>query len=570
MNRWIALTETAGSQRSPSDKDAERKLGATVVVPLAAKPGDAVVLWRSGYGGEVIAIGTIAETEPIEDFGSSIRRLLDRNDTEPQHIHRYARIRYEFCMMSTPLTAAHLEANGLDTIRTQTPPGGHYFEGNPTPEAEALQISHKQWRDLTKLAKTAPRPVDWPTAWHLDPGDTVSSRPQIHTVYGGNTRARIAPSAKTPNLLIFVDPDSTLLQGSQMRQQTVLHVAGMTEYEHQLSGENLTVLNHIERGLSLRPFQFERPGYRYLGECMIAQDNPIDRWESVEETNRISGHATSRYVPIFRLRPLEADRQPPTKNHPAQQIRLSFKQSVVITKTAQEHDTVDTDPAAVGESVLMHRLRAALQRDPAAASSLAALGDAQSVAALIQLAQRRSDLAELRSVIDEPDSNEPHIQKLLQRMPWLFGGEFLSETARRRLTAQDQLDMCLIRADGAIHGVELKKANIEKLIRRRGHHLFVGGKVNDAVGQAINYLRNLDEQRDRILNDFHIDCRRASITVVIGHTSFVSADCDRNEILETIRTYNSHLSRVSVITYDTLVDNAERAQGWMRAASSDE
>jgi hypothetical protein len=179
---------------------------------------------------------------------------------------------------------------------------------------------------------------------------------------------------------------------------------------------------------------------------------------------------------------------------------------------------------------------------------------------LIQYARRQADLAKLRSAIETSTTTEPIIQHHLQQMPWVFGGEFLSETAQRNLTVQDQLDMSLIRADGSLHGVELKPANPKApLVRRYRNHLVVGACVNEAVGQAMNYLRSLDEQRHQILADLKIDCRRASITVVIGHTSFVSANCDRTEILETVRTFNSHLSRITVVTYDTLIDAAERA-----------
>lgn len=144
-------------------------------------------------------------------------------------------------------------------------------------------------------------------------------------------------------------------------------------------------------------------------------------------------------------------------------------------------------------------------------------------------------------------------------MTWIFGGEFLPGTARRNLTLRDQLDLALLRPDGTLHGVELKKADVKLLVTGQRNHLIVGPEVNKAVGQSMNYLRELDESRPKILVDLGIDCRRASMTVVIGHTGFVTTDASRRQIDETMRTYNSYLSRVNVTTYDHLIENAQRS-----------
>ncbi|WP_432127856.1 Shedu anti-phage system protein SduA domain-containing protein [Streptomyces sp. bgisy082] len=94
---------------------------------------------------------------------------------------------------------------------------------------------------------------------------------------------------------------------------------------------------------------------------------------------------------------------------------------------------------------------------------------------------------------------------------------------------------------------------------RHRNHLIPGPEVHQAVCQANNYLRELDEHRSQILADLRIDCRRASMTVVIGHTGFVEADVTRREVDEVMRTYNSDRSRVTVTTYDQLIENAQRS-----------
>jgi hypothetical protein len=83
--------------------------------------------------------------------------------------------------------------------------------------------------------------------------------------------------------------------------------------------------------------------------------------------------------------------------------------------------------------------------------------------------------------------------------------------------------------------------------------------VNEAVGQAGNYLRSLDEHYAHIRLELGIDCRRTSMTVVIGCARFCEATTEAHVIAETIRTYNSHLSRIRVVTYDDLLASAEQS-----------
>ena len=140
----------------------------------------------------------------------------------------------------------------------------------------------------------------------------------------------------------------------------------------------------------------------------------------------------------------------------------------------------------------------------------------------------------------------------------MFGGRYIDLAKRRGLTVLNQLDVPLIRGDGALHIVELKQANIPKLVRKHRNHIIVGDDVHEAVAQAMNYLVALDEQTAQILKDLKVDVKRASVTVVIGHTAFVTGFTPQ-DVHETLRTYNSHLSRVEVITYDELIAGAKQS-----------
>jgi hypothetical protein len=184
--------------------------------------------------------------------------------------------------------------------------------------------------------------------------------------------------------------------------------------------------------------------------------------------------------------------------------------------------------------------------------------DAGMLAQLLELRARQAGLAALRSVVEDADSSESALHACLKNQEWIFGGAYVAELARRQYTPETILDIPLLRGDGSLHVVELKRANIKDLVIRRSGHLMLGAAAHRAVSQAQNYLRALDENRPSILAEHGLDTRRASATVVIGHPQYVTGDVTSQEIWETLRTYNTHQTRIEVITYETLLDSASR------------
>lgn len=191
-------------------------------------------------------------------------------------------------------------------------------------------------------------------------------------------------------------------------------------------------------------------------------------------------------------------------------------------------------------------------------SDVLADADAGLVAQILELKARRAALSALRAAVEDPDSSESALHACLKNQEWIFGGAYVAELARRQYTPDAILDIPLLRGDGSLHVVELKRANVETLVIRRGGHLMLGASVHHAVSQAQNYLRVMDETRKPILDHYGVDTRRASATVVIGHPRYVTGGITAQEIAETLRTYNAHTSRIEVITYETLLESAAR------------
>ncbi|MTD56865.1 Shedu anti-phage system protein SduA domain-containing protein [Amycolatopsis pithecellobii] len=186
-----------------------------------------------------------------------------------------------------------------------------------------------------------------------------------------------------------------------------------------------------------------------------------------------------------------------------------------------------------------------------------------SAAELAVIAKRRKTVEELARLAGDPNVTETDVQRLIEGEYWLFGGQYVG-VAKRSILPLDQYDIPLLDANGTLHLVELKGPVVPRLVRRHRNHVIVGNEVHEAVSQAMNYLRSLDELGAGITSyyrnelSFDFDLRRVFATVVIGHPTHVS-EIDRRTIRQTFRSYNAHLSRVNVLTYDDLIEVADRS-----------
>jgi Domain of unknown function (DUF4263) len=202
-----------------------------------------------------------------------------------------------------------------------------------------------------------------------------------------------------------------------------------------------------------------------------------------------------------------------------------------------------------------------LAMSPKDLAALAADADGQTLLRAVELQQRAAGLAVLRQVAEDPHATEHQLQKAISGHFWIFGGRYVSdEKAYRRLVPGDEYDIPLVRADGSLQIVELKLAMGlgSPLVKKHRGTWVAASAVNDAVSQAVAYLVGLDEHRLRIREEIGIETRRASAIVLIGHPA-AQPDVPEEAIYETIRTLNTHLARVEVLTYKELVDNAERS-----------
>jgi hypothetical protein len=197
---------------------------------------------------------------------------------------------------------------------------------------------------------------------------------------------------------------------------------------------------------------------------------------------------------------------------------------------------------------------------PDALTVLASDTDGQILLRAAEMQRRAAGLTVLRRVAERETATERDLQRALKGQYWIFGGQFVGESIHRRLVEGDEVDIPLVRGDGSMHIVELKRSMSlsRPLVKRHRNAWVPTSQVHDAVSQAVNYLVGLDENRQSIREEFGLDTRRASAIVLIGHPAR-QPDVPEEAINETLRTLNAHLGRVEVLTYKELIDNAERS-----------
>ncbi|MDB2217736.1 Shedu anti-phage system protein SduA domain-containing protein, partial [Mycobacteroides abscessus] len=212
-----------------------------------------------------------------------------------------------------------------------------------------------------------------------------------------------------------------------------------------------------------------------------------------------------------------------------------------------------------GQPDALDSLFKAISENPEAQSVIAARPSAAILTDIIHLHRQREAIDLLQITAEDSNKNEHDLQKILHNQWWMFGGRYIDIAKRRNFTVLESLDIPLLRHDGSLHIVELKQANIATLVKEDHDAPVLGAAVHDAVSQAMVYLRSLDNQRAEILTTFGIEVQRANVTVVIGHPKFMSDKFTEAQLNEALRTYNSHLSRIEVMTYKELVDGARRS-----------
>jgi hypothetical protein len=146
-------------------------------------------------------------------------------------------------------------------------------------------------------------------AWDLEPTQHIL-RKTLHQRYGGRQQGGISPSAQTPNIFIFYDPETGEQHGyyDDWQADGCLHYTGEGQRgDQEMKSGNAAILKHRTDGRALRVFRGARGIVTYEGEFELDDAEPFQRTDAPE-----TGGGLLREVFVFRLRPKDVEPPEPT------------------------------------------------------------------------------------------------------------------------------------------------------------------------------------------------------------------------------------------------------------------
>lgn len=178
----------------------------------------------------------------------------------------------------------------------------------------------------------------------------------------------------------------------------------------------------------------------------------------------------------------------------------------------------------------------------------------KSVGIAAKLIEYKKSYSELCDLVKNNEQSESKIQALLESNPWMFGSEYSELLDRRRWTRDESLDFMLRRtSDDFLEIIEIKTPSDDKILAYDKSHkaYYPTSKLSIVLGQVLNYIEKIDRDRDSILSKDLFDPLKIRAKIIIGRNG-------DKEYQDTLRTLNSHLNRVEIITFDQLLNTAER------------
>lgn len=140
-----------------------------------------------------------------------------------------------------------------------------------------------------------------PAAWDLKRNQRIR-RKVLHRRFGGQPRGEISPSAQSPNVFVFYDPEAGEQHGynDEWRSDGCLYYTGEGQHgDQEMKAGNAAILNHKTQGRALRVFQGARGTVSYEGEFELDDAEPVQLTDAPETNN-----GPLRQVFVFRLRPI--------------------------------------------------------------------------------------------------------------------------------------------------------------------------------------------------------------------------------------------------------------------------
>lgn len=138
-----------------------------------------------------------------------------------------------------------------------------------------------------------------------------------------------------------------------------------------------------------------------------------------------------------------------------------------------------------------------------------------------------------------------------------FGPNYKRPISKTKINIKgSKPDFLLVTIDGCVDGLDIKKPNVPNIIVEDPSHtgsFYWSSDVNKSIGQLVNYLYDMDENRYQLAEELGISIARPRGIIVIGRSN--------NWTEKEIRAYRKlsySLHGIEVLTYDHLLDRARQ------------
>lgn len=174
----------------------------------------------------------------------------------------------------------------------------------------------------------------------------------------------------------------------------------------------------------------------------------------------------------------------------------------------------------------------------------------------LRLREMQTAVAQLRTLLDQGDTNEQSYQSWCERNSWAFGNAYVMRDEVREISAGDSLDLLLPTVIAGFRDiVELKRPDVKVLHWDEVHrNFYFSADVSRAIGQCHRYLDVLHEVAAHGLRDHpEIVAYHPRAILVIGRSNDW-----RERKLTALHGLNARLSGITIMTYDHLLNQGER------------
>lgn len=176
---------------------------------------------------------------------------------------------------------------------------------------------------------------------------------------------------------------------------------------------------------------------------------------------------------------------------------------------------------------------------------------------IAKLPQFKESLIQFEKLVSEK-KNEGTYQKYLARPEnmWILGSEYISINRHKQAGTEGWPDFVPQRFDGFHDVIEFKRPN-HKLFVKVGAHLRMSKDLKDGLSQVIDYLELYDRKPSGDDDIVSIsDKYRPNGFLIIGLLSDYAKN-ERKEIEYCLKRHNSFLHRITILSYDLLIDRAK-------------